>query len=210
MKASVITAILAFSVSAMAAPLASPATDYAHWPKTSTRSLVAKRSTAQALSDCQTDECRTVVTAITGWDFSVNIVNAFLNSATSLPVDQTLTDVENTALDFANLEPGFLGTLKATPGLSAAGLAAAATLGDPTTGVFPQVPANLKTLLDGSGTTVQFAVDQINAVRCSQILTAISTLWVEAAAAAGADTPGLALGPNQCPKPGGQVGNAYN
>jgi hypothetical protein len=46
-------------------------------------------------------------------------------------------------------------------------------------------------------------------LRCSTILGAISQLWISSAAAAGADTPGGALGPDVCNKPGGNSGDAF-
>lgn len=220
MKASTITLILTFTAAALALPTNKPAKAGTYTPyngkatKTPSRSLLfGKRTTEQAIDDCGSNDnptlCTTVVNAIVGWDASVNTVNDFLNNAES-KTGSDLTSFEQNALNFANLEPGFLATLQSTPGLSQEGVGAANVLGAPGTGVFPQVPANLQTLLDGSGTPVQTAVDKINNVRCAQILGAISTLWEQAALAAGADAPGGALGPFVCQKPGGNVGDAYN
>lgn len=206
MKASTVAAILAFTASAIAAP-----TNYYSMPgKPSTdspapRSVFGKRSFQQALADCNGGaECESVVNTINDWDTSVNQVNDFLNNGEGLQ-NPDLTTAEQNALDFANKEPGFLNTLMNIPNLDAAGQAAANTLGQ----VFPAVPSNLQSLLDAQE-SVQQGVDNINTVRCAQILGNISQLWISAAAAAGADTPGGALGPLFCQKPGGNTGDAYN
>lgn len=199
MKASTITAILAFTATALSAPTKS----YTH-PSITPRSIFSKRSVQDAVNDCNSnsptpDLCEQVVTAIGGWDDSVNTVNNFLNIANGL-TGQDLTDNEFTALRAANAEPGFLGTLMNTPGLSQAGVDAANTLMQ----VFPGVPQNLVELTN-SEILVSDAVDNINNLRCSfsgdsNILENIGTLWVESAAAVGADTPGFPLGPDACPK----------
>ena len=199
MKASTITAILAFTATALTAPTKS----YTH-PSITPRSIFSKRSLQDAVNDCIStvpipDLCIQVVTAISGWDYSVNTVNNFLNIANGLS-GQDLTDKEFTALTAANAEPGFLNTLMNTPGLSQAGIDAANTLMQ----VFPGVPQNLVELMN-SEILVSDAVDNINNLRCSspgnsKILENIGTLWVEAAATVGADTPGAPLGPNICPK----------
>jgi hypothetical protein len=213
MRASVIAAILTFTASAIAAPVAAPVaapTNYYTVPEPSTdaptvRSIFGKRSSQQALADCGSNtQCQNVVNTIIDWDTSVNQVNDFLNNGGSQP-NPAVTNSEQNALNFANKEPGFLATLQGTPGLDAAGQAAASTLGQ----VFPAVPQNLQTLLN-SGATVQQGIDNINNVRCPSILGNISQLWISAAAAVGADTPGGALGPLTCEKPGGNVNDAYN
>ncbi|KAF8851030.1 hypothetical protein BDZ45DRAFT_164092 [Acephala macrosclerotiorum] len=200
MKASTIAAILSFSVAALAAPITYTV------PKHS--SPFGKRDLQTAVNDCSNTAnpslCEQVVTTINSWDVSVNGVNDFLNTAEGL-TNPDLTNAENTALGLANLEPGFLSVLQGTPGLSAAGQQAATTLGQ----VFGAVPQNLQDLLDASE-SVQTAVDNINSVRCAQILGNIGQLWVESAAAVGADTPGFPLGPLVCVKTGGNVGDAFN
>jgi hypothetical protein len=45
--------------------------------------------------------------------------------------------------------------------------------------------------------------------RCSQVLPAIGTLWVESAAAVGADKPGMPLGPDFCPLIPSNSGDAF-
>jgi hypothetical protein len=208
MKASTITTILAFTATALSAPTKS----YTH-PSITPRSIFSKRSVQNAINDCNSNSpnpslCETVVNAIAGWDNSVNTVNNFLNIANGLS-GQDLTNNENIALSAANLEPGFLNTLMNTPGLSQAGINAANTLGQ----VFPGVPQNLVELTN-SAILVSDAVNNINTLRCSSpgdsnILENIGILWVESAAAAGADTPGTPLGPNFCPK-SPNTGDGYN
>jgi hypothetical protein len=156
MKASTITAILAFTATAIAAP-SSP------YPRVSKPSVFGKRDVQQAVNDCQNtatpDVCEQVVTAIAAWDDSVNEVNQFLNTANNLS-GQDLTNAEFNALRFANAEPGFLSTLQGTPGLSQAGQNAANILGH----VFPAVPQNLVELTQ-SEILVSDAVNNINNVR---------------------------------------------
>jgi len=208
MKASTIAAILAFTATALSAPTKS----YTH-PSITPRSIFSKRSVQDAVNDCSAnapipDLCGQVVTAIAAWDDSVNTVNNFLNIANGL-TGQDLTDNEFAALRAANAEPGFLSTLMNTPGLSQAGIEAANTLMQ----VFPGVPQNLVELTN-SAILVADAVDNINNLRCSfsgdsNILENIGTLWVESAAAVGADTPGFPLGPDACPK-SPNTGDGYN
>ncbi|KUJ07641.1 uncharacterized protein LY89DRAFT_360457 [Mollisia scopiformis] len=200
MKSSTIVAILSFSVASLAAP-----TTYT----TPTRSShFGKRSEQDAINDCQNTGnpslCEQVVTAVSSWDTSVNMVNMFLNDAETSS-GETLIDLENMALAFANLEPGFLSTLVGTPNISPDGVSAANTLMQ----VFSAVPGNLTLLINGDQ-SVSSTVDNINNVRCAQILGNIGELWQQAAAAAGADVPGTPLGPNFCPKSGGNSGDAYN
>lgn len=206
MKASTITAVLAFTATALSAPTKS-------YTRPSTRSIFSKRTFQDALNDCSnaadSSLCQQVVGAINHWDNSVNTVNNFLNIANGLS-GQDLTDQENIALTAADEEPGFLNTLMNTPGLSQAGIDAANTLGQ----VFPGVPQNLNQLLN-SEILVSDAVNNINNLRCSfsgdsEILQNIGTLWVEAAAAAGADVPGTPLGPAICEKAPTNSGDAYN
>jgi hypothetical protein len=144
MKASILTAALAVVAASTASPL-------------------TRRDVQKALQNCQKtanpNTCSSVVTQINGWDTSVNMVNLFLNTALNLD-GQTLTDAEFQALRFANLEPGFLGQLSSTAGLSDTGKKAAATLGQ----VFPNIPNNL-TALTQSALFVDEAVNNINNLR---------------------------------------------
>jgi hypothetical protein len=155
MKATVIAAILAFTTSAVAAPLES-------------RQIISNCATSEqglcnAINDCASssnqDACVNVVKAINGWDSSVNTVNNFLNEANEL-TNPTLTSDEGRALLAANQEPGFLGTLQSTSGLSQAGQAAASRLGTN----FPQIPQTLANLENGIG-SVQDGVSTINNIR---------------------------------------------
>lgn len=208
MRASTIAAILAFTATALSAPTKSSLAPV-------TKRQVFGRDTNSALNDCSNaaDQftCVRVVNTIANWDGSVNNVNNFLNVAGGLS-GSDLTNLENSALGAANAEPGFLQTLSTISGLSQAGQDAATQLGN----VFPKVPQNLGRLLDGSGFPVQSAIDAINDARCpppvgtDSILVLIGTLWQEAAAAAGADTPGFPLGPNVCAKDNGNSGDAFN
>lgn len=204
MKASTISTILAFTATAIAAPVTAP-TSYYTLPDPTTTTAFNKRSFQDAINNCGgLTDCITVVNAINDWDLSVNEVNFFLNNAADLQ-NPALTDAEQTALDFANKEPGFLSTLLSTPGLSAAGQNAGATLMQ----VFPTVPKTLQDLLNGIG-SVQDGLNNINDVRCPSILGNISLLWIEAAAAVGSLVPGGALGPIICQKPGGDFNDAFN
>jgi hypothetical protein len=173
MKPSTIAIILSFTASTIAAP-------YARFGNT-----MAKRD---AVADCGTNQvCVTVAQAIEGWVQSVNTVNQFLNDPTLDPQG---------ALNAANAEPGFLGTLSTTAGLNSAGTAAAQTLMT----FFPGIPALLNIAVAGEGSFAGDAVNGINDLRCNRVLTAIGDLWIAAAAAAvGADVPNRPAGPNVCP-----------
>jgi hypothetical protein len=144
-----------------------------------------------------------VVLTIQDWDSSVNNVNTFLNNAATTTT-VTPRDAQN-ALDFANNEPEFLTTLMNVPGLSIAGQDAAANLGQ----IFPIVPTSLQKVVSG-GSAVD-AANAINAARCPTggILDDIRTLWIAAAAAVAADTPGGTLGPFACLR-GPTGSDAYN
>jgi hypothetical protein len=113
-------------------------------------------------------------------------VNQFLNDPTLDPQG---------ALNAANAEPGFLGTLSTTAGLNSAGTAAAQTLMT----FFPGIPALLNIAVAGEGSFAGDAVNGINDLRCNRVLTAIGDLWIAAAAAVGADVPNRPAGPNVCP-----------
>ena len=207
MRASAIAAILSFTTAAVAAP--APSTRL-YGSRTNLNTRQALTGVQKAQADCQSggnadpDTCLNVVNAINDWDTSVNAVNAFLNTAESLS-GSSLTAAEQTASDKAGLEPGFLTTLRNTPNLDATGQSAAATLDV----FFPFVPGNLTALLN-SEESVQDGVDGINNARCNHVLEAIGDLWISAAAAAGADTPGRPLGPLFCPLGNGNVGDAYS
>jgi hypothetical protein len=144
MKSSTIAIILSFTASSIAAP-------YARFGNT-----MAKRD---AVADCGTNQaCVTVAQAIEGWVQSANTVNQFLNDPTLDP---------QVALNAANAEPGFLGTLSTTAGLDSAGTAAAQTL----TTFFPGIPALLNIAVAGEGNFAGDAVNGINDLRplhCSQ------------------------------------------
>ena len=195
MHASTIAAILAFTASALALPAK---TTYGN----------SKRDTSVAFSRCDEASdvalCETVVNAVAGWDDSVNAVNLFLNTAASLS-GSDLTAAEQIASDAASKEPGFLGTLLATPGLSDDDIASANDLG---TNIFPIVPTTFSQLLN-SEIGVADALNNINTPRCASILPDIGRLWQAAAAAAGADTPGFPLGPHACLKNPDNTGDAY-
>jgi hypothetical protein len=120
------------------------------------------------------------------------MANTFLNTAESLS-GQDLVTAEETALQFAQLEPDFLAALQGVKGLSLTGMQAAMSLGQ----VFPAAPGNLTTLLSAEGgQTVQKTVNNINNVRCggsANILEKIGELWIDAAAAASADVLSFVL-----------------
>jgi hypothetical protein len=113
-------------------------------------------------------------------------VNRFLNGPTLDP---------QVALNAANAEPGFLGTLSTTAGLDSAGTAAAQTLMT----VFPGIPALLNIAVAGEDSFAGDAVNGINDLRCNKALRVIGDLWIAAAAAVGADVPSRPAGPNVCP-----------
>jgi len=146
--------------------------------------------------------CIDTVNAINGWDNSVNGVNNFLNVA-GTSAQPALTDIQ-TLID---AEPGFLGILGSTSGLSQAGQDAVTFL---TANFGPKVKDEFDGVVAGT-TGVHDGVTEINSARCGSdgILENIGTVWVEAAAAAGADVPGRPLGPTVCEKEPVNSGDAY-
>jgi hypothetical protein len=70
----------------------------------------------------------TVTQSVNNWIEDVNTVNKFLDVALALPVGPALKAGAAKALAFAQDEPVNVKLLKATPGIDAAGLSAAATL----------------------------------------------------------------------------------
>lgn len=202
MKVSAAAAILAFTATALSAPTS-----------TITMRSLFGRSLQNAIDDCGNTSdpslCVDTVNTINDWDNSVNIVNNFLNIANQL-TGQDIINNALTALQAANLEPGFLSTLQSTPGLSQTGQDAANILSQ----VFSAVPANLNEVANSQISTSD-AVDNVNNARCSfpgdgNILENIGILWAEAAAAVGADAPGSPLGPLVCQKGPSNTGDAYN
>lgn len=70
----------------------------------------------------------TVTQSVNNWIEDVDTVNKFLNVALALPLGAPLKAGASKALAFAQDEPVNVKFLKATPGISSDGLAAAATL----------------------------------------------------------------------------------
>jgi hypothetical protein len=111
------------------------------------------------------------------------------------PIPQRPDLDPQTALNAANLEPGFLGTLSTTAGLDSTGTAAAQNLMT----FFPGIPALLNIAVAGEGNFGGDAVNGINDLRCNRVLESIGDLRISAAAAVGADVPDRPAGPNACP-----------
>lgn len=196
MKTTAAASFLALAAAVLAAPTSLPTS-------------LARRAVGDALNDCSgapdPNQCRNVVVTIARWDNSVNEVNDFLNRAAGL-AGADLQNAAQFALSAANFEPGFLGTLQGTGGLSGRGQDAATTLGS----IFPTVPGALQQAANGE-ISGQSAINAINQVRCGTgILENIAILWIEAAAAVGADVPGGPLGPFACEKEPENIGDAYN
>ena len=84
-----------------------------------------KRATSKATTRTK---ATTVTQSVNNWIEDVNTVNSFLNVALALPVGPALKAGASKALAFAQDEPVNVKLLKATPGIDAAGLSAAATL----------------------------------------------------------------------------------
>jgi hypothetical protein len=70
----------------------------------------------------------TVTQSVNNWIQDIDTVNSFLNVALALPIGAPLKNGAAKALAFAQDEPVNVELLKATPGIDAAGLSAAATL----------------------------------------------------------------------------------
>lgn len=87
----------------------------------------AKGSSGAAAATTRT-KATTITQSINNWVEDVDTVNSFLNVALVLPIGGPLKSGASKALAFAQDEPVNAKFLKATPGLDAAGLAAAGVL----------------------------------------------------------------------------------
>ncbi|RDW58198.1 hypothetical protein BP6252_13609 [Coleophoma cylindrospora] len=123
----------------------------------------------------------TVPQSINNWIQDVDTVNRFLNVALSLPVGAPLKQGAAKALAFAQDEPVNVKLLKATPGIDAAGLAAASTLEQVFGDVLDQLGNVVKSPL--SLPVAVNAVTRINVNRCKNVLPAAETMWKSAAVA---------------------------
>ncbi|RDW90958.1 hypothetical protein BP5796_02123 [Coleophoma crateriformis] len=123
----------------------------------------------------------TVPQSINNWIQDVDTVNRFLNIALSLPAGVPLKQGAAKALTFAQDEPVNVRFLKATPGIDAAGLAAASTLER----VFGDVLDHLGNVVKNplSVPVAVNAVTRININRCKNVLPAAETMWKSAAVA---------------------------
>ena len=100
-------------------------------------------------------------------------VNSFLDSATSLsPTD--LQSAAQTALGFANEEPVELMVLSGIAGLPDNAVSAIQLLGE----VFRNVPTSLQNIINDPSdpSDVNTQLQQINGVRCCDVLPALDTL----------------------------------
>ena len=155
-----------------------------------------------------------VISAIDAWQTDIANVNNFLNNAAAGLADPGSVDFVSGAqavigngaglgpAGTASDEPTQLGVLKSllAPG-DGNGQAAADDLGN----IFGGVLTNLQTIIDSNNDvgTVQTAVNNINDLRCNQVLPDISELWNGVVT----DNPGAplppptAVGPAVCPQP---------
>jgi hypothetical protein len=86
---------------------------------------LTRRATAKASTRTK---ATTVAQSVNNWIQDIDTVNSFLNVALALPIGAPLKNGAAKALAFAQDEPVNVKLLKATPGIDAAGLSAAATL----------------------------------------------------------------------------------
>ena len=115
-----------------------------------------------------------VQTAITSWRNDVVNVNSFLDSATSLsPTD--LKSAAQTCLSFANDEPNELDILSNISGLADDANSAIKLLFE----VFGNVPGSLQNIINNPSDpgNVQVQLQQINGVRCCNVLPALDIIW---------------------------------
>ncbi|KAE9362935.1 hypothetical protein N431DRAFT_357506 [Stipitochalara longipes BDJ] len=137
-----------------------------------------KRATSKATTRTK---ATTVTQSVNNWIEDVNTVNSFLNIALALPAGPALKAGASKALSFAQDEPVNVKLLKATPGIDAAGLSAAATLEK----VFGDVLDQLGNVVSQplSLPVAVNAVARINVNRCKNVLPAAETMWRSAAVA---------------------------
>ncbi|KAJ5758376.1 hypothetical protein N7520_005532 [Penicillium odoratum] len=120
-----------------------------------------------------------VIGNITAWLGDIDCVNLFLERAAAGLSTDNLRDEAVIAWTCAEDEPTRLNDLKELPGLSKAGRDAATTLGE----VFPAVPGNLTDIIahPGDKREVKKDLENINTLRCTQVLPNIDVLWAAAA-----------------------------
>ncbi|OCL11118.1 hypothetical protein AOQ84DRAFT_387047 [Glonium stellatum] len=119
-----------------------------------------------------------VLTSIESWRNDVVNVNSFLDSATSLSASDLQTAAQ-TALGFASDEPVELGILSSISGLADDALNAITLLQE----VFGNVITDLQNIINDPSATsiVNTQLEEINSVRCCNVLPALDILWQAAA-----------------------------
>lgn len=128
-----------------------------------------------------------VINSVNSWTNDVTQVNSFLNSAASLSGDALATAAQ-TAFGFASDEPNQLMLEASLPGLSQAGLDAAADLMQVfQAGVLDQ----LQNIINDPTNTdlVTSSVETINDTHCLRVLPDVDALWPAAFAAVNVGPP---------------------
>jgi len=128
-----------------------------------------------------------VMNSVNSWTNDVNQVNSFLNTASTLS-GAGLAAAAQTAFGFASNEPVQLMFEAGLPGLSQAGMTAAADLMQVfQVGVLDQ----LQNIINdpNNNDTVQESVDTINDTRCLRVLPDVDILWPAAFAAVSISPP---------------------
>ncbi|SMR48866.1 unnamed protein product [Zymoseptoria tritici ST99CH_1E4] len=141
----------------------------------------AKRQTAPCmLNTVNNPSTNQVASSINQWNADVDAVNTFLNTALTLPVSELGAAAQN-AFNFAQDEPCQLMTLASVPAIGTAAFTCAVS--DLTNIFKPRVLDNLQSIINKPTDTaaVHAAVNDINLIRCCNVLPDATILWTDTA-----------------------------
>lgn len=146
----------------------------------SSTALAAPSTMRYAKRQTSTDPSTSAVeNAINAWNIDVDAVNLFLNNALSQPSSQ-LVQLAQSTLQRAQDEPNQLSVLASISDFSNDGQYQGAVLN--LKEVFGNVPASLQNIIDNPDVdNVQTQLQQINNVRCCNVLPDLGILWQDAA-----------------------------
>ena len=145
------------------------------------RSLINRQTAPCMLDTVLNPDVSQISNSITQWNADVNAVNSFLNTALSLPTGSLAAAAQN-ALNMAQDEPCQLKTLASVTDVQGVPAfdCAVTDLGN----IFQtRVLDNLQTIISfpTDTTKVHNAVNDINLIRCCNVLPDASILWTDTA-----------------------------
>ena len=148
--------------------------------------IVQKRQSSCIVQTVMNPDTDQVAASINQWNTDVNTVNNFLNGAAALIAgndSNALVSATQTALTNAQDEPCQLMTLASQPDFSSGPAAFTCAVQDLMNVFEVHVLDNLMNIIanPGDDTSVQSAVDDINAFRCCNVLPDADILWLDSA-----------------------------